>query len=81
MTISMDENKVAWRKAMRAEDLKETQNYQLVANFESSLAKQFKIQSIPRYVIIGKDGKIINQDAPRPSDPKIRKVFDELLKK
>ena len=80
ITISMDENKVAWRKAIEFEKLNETLNYQLVTNFESSLAKEFKIQSIPRYVIIGKNGKIINSNAPRPSDPKISKVFDELLK-
>jgi hypothetical protein len=54
----------------------------LIANPEKSeLIRQFKINAIPRYMIIGKDGKVINADAPRPSDPKLRVLFDELLKK
>lgn len=48
---------------------------------KSAIAKQFNISSIPRYVVIGKNGKVINANAPRPSDPKIRELFDELLKK
>ena len=80
VTISMDENKVAWQKAIQFEQLNKTLNYQLVKNFESTLAKQFKISSIPRYIIIGKDGKVIDADAPRPSDPKIHNIFNELLK-
>ncbi|RDB05083.1 hypothetical protein DVG78_16085 [Runella aurantiaca] len=48
---------------------------------QSEIAKQFNLSSIPRYVLIGKDGKVFSADAPRPGDPKLRKLFDELLKK
>jgi thiol-disulfide isomerase/thioredoxin len=82
LSFSMDSNKTLWQKAIHSEGLEGTNNNFLVSkNFESTLAKQFKIQTIPRYILIGKDGKVINSDAPRPSDPKIRQIFDDLLKK
>lgn len=82
LALSMDENKMAWEKAMSAEALEEgSKNFLVTKNFESDLAKKFKIQSIPRYMIIGKDGQIINDNAPRPSDPKTRQLLDELLRK
>jgi hypothetical protein len=47
---------------------------------ESPLKKQFKIDAIPRYMLIDKNGKVIDDDAPRPSDKAIREVLDGLLK-
>jgi len=35
--------------------------------------------TIPRYIIIDKTGKIINDNAPRPSDPKLKILLDKLL--
>ena len=79
--ISIDENAVAWEKASKQIGLPDAKSYLLPNSKKSAIAKQFNISSIPRYIIIGKDGKVINADAPRPSDQKIRKLFDELLKK
>jgi thiol-disulfide isomerase/thioredoxin len=79
--ISTDENPADWEKAMQQIGLSETENYLLPKGNESEIVKKYKINSIPRYMIIDKDGKVINQDAPRPSDPKIRQIFDELLRK
>ncbi len=79
--ISMDDNPVAWQKAIKQIGLSETHNYLLPKGNDSEIAKKLKIVAIPRYIIMDKEGKIINSDAPRPSDPKIREVFDELLKK
>jgi hypothetical protein len=47
---------------------------------ESKLVKQFKINAIPRYMLVDKYGKVIDDDAPRPSDKEIRGVLDGLLK-
>jgi hypothetical protein len=30
-------------------------------------------------MIVGKDGQIINNNAPRPSDPRLQPVLDKLL--
>ncbi|NBB21706.1 redoxin family protein [Runella sp. CRIBMP] len=80
--ISLDKNRMAWEKSMTRIGINpENDSYILANNFESTFAKHFKISSIPRYILIGKDGKVISADAPRPSDPKLRQIFDELLKK
>tara|TARA_R110002124_G_scaffold152590_3_gene319474 strand:+ start:106 stop:273 length:168 start_codon:yes stop_codon:yes gene_type:complete len=46
---------------------------------ESPIANKYKIKTIPRYMIMDKNGKEINDDAPRPSDNHIKKVLDNLL--
>jgi thiol-disulfide isomerase/thioredoxin len=78
--ISTDNNIVAWEKAMNQIGLTSNESYILSNGANSPIAKQFKIESIPRYILIGKNGKIINLNAPRPTDPIIRILFDELLK-
>ncbi|WP_051398014.1 TlpA family protein disulfide reductase [Runella limosa] len=79
--ISTDENNAAWIKASEQLEISKLSSYLIPNPKNSDLIKKFRINSIPRYMIIGKDGKVINADAPRPSDPKIRELFDELLKK
>ena len=79
--ISIDNNSLAWERAYVQIGLPKIKNYLLPNWSQSEIGKLFNLSSIPRYVLIGKDGKVINADAPRPSDPKIRELFDELLKK
>jgi thiol-disulfide isomerase/thioredoxin len=78
--ISTDEDLGSWQRACKNEKLPPSACYIMPKGKESAIAKQFEINTIPRYMLIGKDGKIIDTDAPRPSDPKIRKIFDGLLK-
>ncbi len=56
-------------------------HYLIGSSKNSAILSQFNITSIPRYMIIDAKGVVINQNAPRPSDPRLIKVFDELLKK
>jgi len=79
--ISIDENFEEWDKATKQLRLLDSKSYLLADGEQSEILEQFKINSIPRYILIGKDGKVISADAPRPSDPKLRELFDELLKK
>ena len=47
--------------------------------WESSFIKDYKIQGIPRFILIDPEGKIVNSNAPRPSNPKLKKLFNSLL--
>lgn len=38
-----------------------------------------RIQGVPRYIFIDKNGKILNADAPRPGDPQIEKLFSKTI--
>lgn len=80
--LSLDENYQAWNKASERLEINNVDNSFKILNLENSkFMNEHKIKSIPRYMIIDKKGVITNANALRPSDPKISKVFDELLKK
>ena len=44
------------------------------------LVALYKLYYIPRFVLISKEGKIIDAFAPRPSDPKLEKLIKDNLK-
>lgn len=78
--ISTDENAADWDKANKKIGLPNDMSFLLPNPSESPLKKRFKINAIPRYMLIDKNGKVIDDDAPRPSDKEIRGVLDGLLK-
>lgn len=77
--LSVDENPNDWKQAAQDLSLPDAENYLLPKGPYSPIAQQFKINAIPRYMIMDKTGNIINDDAPRPSSPEIRQLFDKLL--
>ena len=78
--ISTDENAADWDKANKKIGLPDDMSFLLPNPSENPLKKRFKINAIPRYMLIDKNGKVIDDDAPRPSDKEIRGVLDGLLK-
>ncbi len=46
--------------------------------WESEICEKCCINSIPRFVLIDKEGKIINAKAPRPSQ-NIREILKEIV--
>ena len=74
--ISIDKDYSAWVRASELESLsKEEENY-IISNWKkSSLYENFKIETIPRYLLFDKNGKIINDDAPRPSENELKKLI------
>lgn len=78
--ISVDENEADWKKANEELKLGDKLNFRF-AGSNVDFINQYKIMGVPRYMIVNKDGKIINEDSPRPSDPKLKEMLDSLLKK
>jgi thiol-disulfide isomerase/thioredoxin len=76
--VSSDENYSDWKKKINDLDLSKSLNYNMPEGVESLLSKKFKIISLPRYMIVGKDGTVINANAPRPSDPKLIELLNSL---
>ncbi len=80
VSISIDEPKdyKKW-KAMVAE--KELGGIQLMAdnNWKSKFVEDYAILGIPRFILIDPQGNIVSADAPRPSDPALRKTLDALM--
>jgi len=78
LSVSVDEEKDydAW-KNMLAE--KEMGGVQLFASGWSKIAKDYKINGIPRFMLFDSNGNIITVRAPRPSNEGIRTLIDQHL--
>ena len=75
--ISIDKDYSAWVRASKLENLSNEIDNFIISNWEkSNLYKTYNIKTIPRYLLFGKDGKIIDDNAPRPS----KKELIELIK-
>lgn len=70
-----------WEQMVKSEELK-GQHYILDDDNLKKFTKKnnITIPFIPRYIIVGKDGKIKNNDAPRPSAEEINDLLAELAK-
>jgi len=81
VSLSLDKPKDAqkWKDYVTKEQLK---GIQLMADkdFGSDVAKNYDVNAIPRFLLFDPQGKIINADALRPSNPELRAQLDKLLK-
>jgi len=81
VSISVDERKnySAWRKVIEDNQMA---GLQLIASkgWNSNFIKAYYIKSIPRFILIDPQGNVVNADAPKPSDPNVRREFDKLLR-
>ncbi|MDO5980646.1 redoxin family protein [Flavivirga spongiicola] len=79
VSISIDNQKShdAWKKMVTD---KELGGVQLLADndWKSEFVQNYKIQGIPRFILIDPAGNVVNADAPRPSSPKLIELFTSL---
>ncbi len=78
-SISLDKQIVTWRKAIAKYAVKKEDNYLLMNANKTSFYKQNSINEIPRLILIGKDGKIINAIAPALSEEALTVLIDKLI--
>lgn len=66
LSISIDQSESAWRYKVEEDHLK---GIQIHANKEASkaLSESYKIEAIPRFILIDPEGNIVDANAPRPS--------------
>jgi thiol-disulfide isomerase/thioredoxin len=79
--ISIDKSNTAWQKAMDQYNdiLNKGNSFLLVKSDKDELLKEINVSTIPRFVLFGKDGKIINLDSPRPSSTEIETLIEKHL--
>ena len=67
--VSLDSKTADWQQYVAAKQAAAPNAVQLhdAAAFNSSAAKAFAVQSIPSYWLIGRDGRIVQNNPPRPS--------------
>src|SRR5690606_7526422 len=79
LAISTDKDKAAWEKYVKAKegDLNITH---LHASNKNILSDAYQINTIPRYMVIDANGKIVTTNSPRPSNVELKNLIDKLIK-
>lgn len=73
--ISLDENYEQWQSFVKR---KKIQGIQLFAGKDASFSKDYVINTIPRFILIDKNGKIVDSKIVRPSSKDIRGILNNL---
>ena len=74
--INVGDTKEKWRNIIKEKGLK---GIQLQAtDTKISFFKDYLVRGIPRFILIDKDGRIIDSSAKRPSDSKLKEQMDKL---
>ena len=63
--LSIDKDKQAWKKMVRSGELS---GVQLYLGPQSKFQEAYRIEGIPRFILLDKEGKILNNDMFRPSE-------------
>ncbi len=79
ISISTDRDINAWKNFLEKETMSGLQLHQS-DNPSENMSNLYMVNSIPRFILIDKQGKIVSSDAPRPSSGEtIRKVLNQEL--
>lgn len=80
LNFSLDQNAEAWKKKVLSDpEWKDVQLLECNTAWARTLKSKYMIWGIPRYMLIGPDGKIINADSPPPSDPEFQQTLADLV--
>lgn len=75
MSVSVDDTKEPWEKMVTEKQLSDIQVF--ASGWSSSITKDYLINSIPRFLLIDREGKILDSNADRPSG-KIADILSKL---
>ncbi|MDH8702268.1 thiol-disulfide isomerase/thioredoxin [Dysgonomonadaceae bacterium PH5-43] len=78
ISIDRDKDKQKWEDFVKKENLTGVQLFGGDAS-DDLLSSPYKVNAIPHFILIGKDGKIISEKAPRPSSSEIKGLLDKNL--
>ncbi|MGE5944035.1 MAG: TlpA family protein disulfide reductase, partial [Flavobacteriales bacterium] len=74
---SWEKAKASWKAMVTDKDLGGIQVF-APNGWQSDFVRDYKINGIPRFILIDPNGNIVSADAPNPSDPKLIELFNEL---
>ncbi|WP_299126019.1 TlpA disulfide reductase family protein [uncultured Tenacibaculum sp.] len=77
VSISVDSERdyETWKKMVADKNLS---GIQLYSKRDKTFADAYRVNSIPRFILIDPQGKIVTANAPRPSSPKLIELFTSL---
>lgn len=79
VSVDPDKDQPKWKKFIADNQMN---GLQLTASgADTKFTDFFKVNGIPRFIIIDPDGKVVTEDALRPDEPDLQKQIDALLTK
>jgi hypothetical protein len=75
--ISIDQSEDAWKNAAKQLGIEGKQGIS-PGNWQSQVATYFQINSIPRYMLIDKNGSFVDMNAKRPSSG--QETYEDIVK-
>lgn len=80
ISVSLDTDIKKWKKAITDNNLNWLQVSDL-KGFHGLVPTYCKVVlGVPQYILVDKNGVIINSDAPRPNGPELKRILNNLLK-
>ncbi len=76
VSISCNWDKAAWRRTVKEEQLP---GIQLYADRDSGFLKAYMVRNIPRFILIDREGRIIDSGMSRPSASRTLKILYTLV--
>lgn len=80
--LDVSDEAITWKRAMLKYKTAEYsgENYLVLNSKESKFIKELKMIGIPWMLIYDKNGKLVNDNAPRPDNSKLKPILNALLK-
>lgn len=73
--LSTDDDKAQWEKRVKQGDMP---GLQLLLGRNTSFQRAYNIEGIPHFILLDKDGHILNNNMTRPSSPDTKKYLEGL---
>lgn len=77
--LALHDEEEKWLKAIGEEGLSGAENYLVLNEKNSQFIKQAEVNLIPRYILFDKEGKLVEMNAPRPSEERTSSVLERYL--
>lgn len=75
--ISVDDNEAAWKSFLQRKPI--SGYHVCTGGLKTPVARQYNLSSVPRYMILDKDGRIVDSNAKRPSEKGIIEDIESIL--
>lgn len=76
VSIDSEKDKEKWKNFVKDRSLTGVQLY-ADSTAHKTIKTTFNIKNIPRFILLDPEGKVVNANAPRPSDDKLIDLFNE----
>jgi thiol-disulfide isomerase/thioredoxin len=77
--VSLDRETHRWKKAVLTGRQGTKDHYLMISSEKSAFVRQYGIDGIPRYMLIDREGKVVNPDAPGPGEAELAAMIEKLV--